>query len=77
MWNVKLKPEIKKKLKNPERFVSGLNIVYTGLLVAMGGVGIMLMLFIQKPDDVLKPAWIIILGLAIVAWGEWQKYRSR
>ena len=77
MWKVELKPEIKRGLKNPERFASGMSNVYTGLIVTMCGVAFMLILFFQKPDDVLKPTWIILLGLGLVAWGEWQKFSSR
>ena len=51
--------------------------MYTGLVLAMGGVVIMLFLFFQKPENVLHPTWLIFLGLATVAWGEWQKYRAK
>jgi len=43
----------------------------------MSGVGIMLFLFFQKPENVLHPTWLIISGLAIIAWGEWQKFRAK
>jgi len=77
MWNIKLKPEVRRELKNPDRFASGMSNVYTGLMIAMAGVAFMLILFFQEPEDVLKPTWIILLGLCVVAWGEWQKFRSR
>ena len=77
MIKVDLKPEVKKELKNPDRFASGMGNVYTGLIIAMCGVTFMFILFFQKPEDVLKPSWIILIGLGVVAWGEWQKFRSR
>ena len=77
MFEVELKPEIKKQLKDPERFAKGLATVYTGLVLAMSGVGIMLFLFFTKPEHVLHPTWLMLLGLAVVAWGEWTKYRAK
>ena len=77
MFKVELRPEIRKTLKDPDRFAKGLATVYTGLLLAMSGVGIMLFLFFQKPENVLHPTWLILSGLAIIAWGEWQKFKSK
>ncbi|MFQ5443066.1 MAG: hypothetical protein ACE5EK_00475 [Nitrospinales bacterium] len=77
MFNVELKPEIRKELKDPDRFAKGMGNIYTGLVIAMSGVAIMLVLFFKKPEDVLKPSWVIFIGLGIVAWGEWQKFRSK
>lgn len=77
MWKVDLKPEIKKELKDPERFATGLGNVYTGLTVSMAAVVFMLVLLFKKPEDVLKPSWLILVGFAIIAWGEWQKFRSK
>ncbi len=77
MWKVELRPEVKRELKNPALFTSGMENVYTGLTIAMAGVIFMCVLVFSKPDDSLKPSWIILLGLAIIAWGEWQKYRSK
>lgn len=77
MWKVNLKHEIRRELKNPDRFATGLSTVYTGLIIAMCGVAFMFILLFQKPEDVLKPSWIIGLGLGVVGWGEWQKFRSR
>ncbi|MFQ5717295.1 MAG: hypothetical protein ACE5GQ_09365 [Nitrospinales bacterium] len=77
MWKVTLKPEARKALKNPDRFASGLGNVYDGLTIAMCGVGFMLILYFNKPEDVLKPTWIILLGLGLAAWGEWKKMRSK
>ena len=77
MWKVELKPEIKKELKDPEMFAKGLSNIYTGLTVAMAAVLFMVILLFRKPDDVLKPSWIILVGFAIIAWGEWQKFRAK
>ena len=77
MWRVELKPEVKRDLSNPELFSKGLANVYTGLTVAMAAVIFMLVLFFQKPEDVLKPSWIILVGFSIIGWGEWQKYRGK
>ena len=77
MWKVELRPEVKRELKDPDRFVKGMENVYTGLTIAMAGVIFMCALVFNKPEDSLKPSWIILFGLAIIAWGEWQKYRSK
>jgi len=76
-WKVELKPEIKRDLKNPDRFAKGLSNVYTGLTVTMFGVMVMLMMYVQKPEHVLRPTWIILVGFALVGLGEWQKFRSK
>jgi hypothetical protein len=77
MWKVELKPEVKRELKNPALFTNGMENVYTGLTIAMAGVIFMCVLVFNNPEDSLKPSWIILLGLGIIAWGEWQKYRSK
>ena len=77
MWKVELRPEIKRGLKNPELFADGLANVYTGLTIAMAGVVFMCILVFVRPDDSLKPTWVILIGLAVIAWGEWQKYRAK
>ena len=77
MFKVELKPEIKKTLKDPEKFAKGLTLVYTGLILAMSGVAIMLMLFFTKPEDVLNPTWLMLIGLAVAGWGEWLKYKAK
>ncbi|GJL79233.1 MAG: hypothetical protein NPINA01_22220 [Nitrospinaceae bacterium] len=77
MFQVELRPEIKKQLKDPEKFAKGLATVYTGLVLAMSGVGIMLFLFFTKPENVLHPTWLMLLGLGVAAWGEWMKYRAK
>ena len=77
MWKVELKPEVKRELKDPQRFAKGIENIYTGLIIAMAGVIFMCVLVFNKPEDSLKASWIILLGLGIVAWGEWQKFRSK
>lgn len=76
-WKVDLKPEIKRGMKDPERFAKGLSNVYTGLTLVMFGVMVMLTLYFQKPEHVLRPTWIILFGFAVVGLGEWQKFRSK
>jgi len=77
MFKVTLRPEVRKDLKDPDGFASGLGIVYTGLLVTMSGVALMLILFFNKPENVLHPTWILFAGLGIVAWGEIKKARCK
>ncbi|NIQ03050.1 MAG: hypothetical protein GWM98_23890 [Nitrospinaceae bacterium] len=77
MWNIELRPEIKKELKDPEGFAKGLGWVYNGLTICMAGVGMMAILYFTRPQNVLHPTWIILLGFAIVAVGEWKKFRSK
>lgn len=77
MFNVELRPEIKKELKDPERFAKGMGNVYLGLFTTMSGVVLMLILYFNKPEHVLHPTWILLLGLGFCAWGEWQKFRSK
>jgi hypothetical protein len=77
MWQIELKPEIRKELKDPEKFAKGMEKVYTGLTLTMCGVVMMLILYFAKPEHVLHPFWLIILGFAVVGWGEWQKFRAK
>ena len=35
MWEVELKPEIKKELRDPEKYVKGMNMTYNGMTIAM------------------------------------------
>ncbi len=77
MWQVELRPEIKKELRDPETFATGLTNVYTGLVVAMSGVLIMLVLFLQSSEHMLAPSALMAIGLGLVGWGEWQKYKSK
>ncbi|MFQ5449341.1 MAG: hypothetical protein ACE5E9_01860 [Nitrospinaceae bacterium] len=64
-------------MKDPERFAKGLSTVYTGLTLTMSGVALMLVLYFTRPEHVLHPTWLLLLGLGVVAWGEWQKFRSK
>jgi len=77
MWKVELRPEIRKGLKDPDTFARGMEKVYTGLIISMCGVVIMLILYFSKPEHVLRPSWMLFLGFGVIAWGEWQKYRSK
>ncbi len=77
MWQVELKPEVKKNLKDPDKFAKGMEKVYTGLTLTMCGVLFMLILYFTKPEHVLRPSWLLALGFAVVAWGEWQKFRAK
>ena len=77
MWEVKLKPEIAKDIKDPETFTKGLANVYAGLFVVMAGVMVMLFLFSQNSKHMLKPFWLMLLGFSLVGWGEWQKHKSK
>ncbi len=77
MFNVQLRPEVRKELKDPDGFANGMGIVYTGLLITMAGVVMMLILYFNKPEHVLHPTWILFSGLGIVAWGEIKKARCK
>ena len=77
MWNVELKPEVIKELKDPDRFRKGINTAFSGILIVMTGVAFMFILYFMKPDDVLRPVWILLIGFAVVAWGEYLKFTAR
>ncbi len=77
MFHFELKPEMRKELKDPDRFVKGQEALYWGILIAMGSVLMMLFLMFKDPEKVMHPAWLMFLGLALCAWGEFQKYRAR
>jgi hypothetical protein len=77
MFKYELRPEIRKTLKDPDGFEKGLNAVFLGLFVCMAGVVLMLILFFNKPENVLHPTWIIILGFVIAIWGEYKKFRCK
>lgn len=77
MFNVQLRPEVRKQLKDPDGFANGLGLVYTGLTITMAGVVMMLILYFNKPEHVLHPTWILFIGLGIVAWGEIKKARCK
>ena len=77
MFHFELKPEMRKELKDPDRFVKGQESLYWGILIAMGSVVMMLFLMFKDPEKVLHPVWLMFLGLGLCAWGEFQKYRAR
>ena len=77
MWEVELKPEIKKDLKDPKQYVKGMNMTYNGITITMVGVLMMMILYFTRPEYVLRPFWIQILGMLIAAWGEFLKFRAK
>ena len=77
MWEVELKPEIKKELRDPEKYVKGMNMTYNGMTIAMVGVLMMVILYFTRPEHVLHLFWVQILGLLIAGWGEFLKFRSK
>ena len=77
MWEVELKPEIKKDLKDPKQYVKGMNMTYNGMTITMVGVLMMMILYLTRPEHVLHPFWIQILGMLIAAWGEFLKFRAK
>ena len=77
MWEVELKPEIRKELTDPGKYVKGMNMTYNGMTITMVGVIMMLILYFTRPEHVLHPFWIQILGLIVAGWGEWIKFRAK
>ena len=77
MWEVELRPEIKKELKDPEKYVKGMNMTYNGMTITMVGVLMMMILYFMRPEHVLHPLWIEILGLLVAGWGEFLKFRAK
>ena len=77
MWEVELKPEIRKGLSDPEKYVKGMNMTYNGMTITMVGVVMMLILYFTRPEHVLHPFWIQILGLLVAGWGEYIKFRAK
>ena len=77
MWEVELKPEIRKELTDPGKYVKGMNMTYNGITITMVGVVMMLILYFTRPEHVLHPFWIQILGLIVAGWGEWIKFRAK
>jgi hypothetical protein len=77
MWEVELKPEIKKELRDPEKYVKGMNMTYNGMTITMVGVLMMMILYFMRPEHVLHPLWIEILGLLVAGWGELLKFRAK
>ena len=77
MWEVELKPEIKKSIRDPNKYVKGMNMTYNGITITMVGVIMMMILYFTRPENVLHPFWIQILGLVVAAWGEFLKLRAK
>ncbi len=77
MFRFKLRPEIRKQMKDPDLFIKGMEKVYGGLMIAMAGVVLMMILYFHNPKNVLHPTWILFIGLGLAAWGEWQKYKGK
>jgi len=77
MWEVELKPEIKKDLRDPKQYAKGMNMTYNGITITMVGVLMMMILYFTRPEYVLRPFWIQILGMLIAAWGEFLKFRAK
>ena len=77
MWHVELKPEVKKQLKDPELFATGIGNVYAGATVGMSGVLLMLYFYFVQPENVLLPSWVMVAGLGLAGWGEWQKIKAK
>jgi hypothetical protein len=77
MFQFKLNDKIRKEMKDPDLFVKGMEKVYGGLMVAMAGVVLMMILFFHDPENVLHPTWILFIGLGLAGWGEWQKYKGK
>ena len=53
MWEVELKPEIKKELGDPEKYVKGMNMTYNGMTIALVGVLMMVILYFTRPEHCL------------------------
>ncbi len=77
MFRFQLKPEIRKQMKDPDLFIQGMEKMYWGLIITMAGVVLMLILYINDPEKVLHPTWILFIGLGLCGWGEWQKYKGK
>ena len=77
MWEVELRPEIKKELRDPKQYVKGMNMTYNGITITMVGVLMMMILYFMRPEHVLHPLWIEILGLLVAGWGEFLKFRAK
>ena len=77
MFEFKLRPEMRKKLKDPDKFVSGQEKVHWGIIIAMAGVVMSGILIYQDPEKSTHPVWLMILGLLVAGYGEFQKFRSK
>lgn len=77
MFEFKLRPEMRKQLKDPDRFVKGQEMVHWGIIIAMAGVVMSGILIFQDPEKSTHPVWLMILGLLVSGVGEFHKYRSK
>lgn len=77
MFQFKLKPEMRKQLKDPDRFVRGQEMVGWGIIVSMAGVVMSGILIFQDPEKSTHPVWLMILGLLVAGYGEFTKFRSK
>lgn len=77
MFEFKLRPEVRKELKNPELFIQGQEKTHWGIIIMLGGVIMIGILVFQDPEKSLNPGWLIVVGLVLAFWGEIQKYRAK
>jgi hypothetical protein len=77
MFRFQLRPEIRKQMKDPDLFVKGMEKTYWGIIIAMAGVVLMMILYFNDPINAVKPAWILVIGLGLAGFGEWQKYKGK
>ncbi len=77
MFEFKLRPEIRKQLKNPDLFIKGQEKLHWGLILMLSGVIMMGILVFQDPEKSTHPFWLILVGLALAFWGEIQKFRAK
>lgn len=77
MFEFKLRPEFRKKLKNPDLFIKGQEKVYWGIIIAMIGVAMMGIMVFKDPAKSMNPAWLVYIGIILAFFGEFQKYRAK
>jgi len=66
-----------KRPRDPKQYVKGMNMTYNGITITMVGVLMMMILYFTRPEHVLHPFWIQILGMLIAGWGEFLKFRAK
>jgi hypothetical protein len=54
-----------------------MNMTYNGITITMVGVLMMMILYFTRPEHVLHPFWIQILGILVAIWGEFLKFRAK
>ncbi|SVC94645.1 uncharacterized protein METZ01_LOCUS347499 [marine metagenome] len=54
-----------------------MNMTYNGITITMVGVLMMMILYFIRPEHVLHPFWIQILGLLVAGYGEITKFRAK